>query len=387
MANTVATARALEPEFPLAATRGIAPTLVPPSQPVTAIHPGLALNALPNRARSLRRIKRKRRRFDNPAVRQNFLTIAETAHVPVVALEQTGQASPNTPENQGQTYLLARTAVWAGILVAFFALALMYLYGLMPQAIAEIFKPFSGTQLLIITAVFFASGLAKGFSGVGLGLISVPLVTLMYDPMLAVSLLVVPLIITNFHQGVVRGSVKETLGGYGLLASLILGGMTLTTYLSAGLSPTIIEWAIGLSAIVFVALKAGFQLPVIPDQHDRLAQGVTGCVAGILGGLTGLVVIPVMIYMMMRNVSKERFVAVSGFLLLISGVALLLGHLLNDTMTQSRFLLSALAAGPALAAILIAESKRHLISENLFRKVILLMLFAIGAKSILTLLI
>ena len=238
-------------------------------------------------------------------------------------------------------------------------------------------------QFLLLSLVFFTSGLLKGISGIGMGLLAVPMITLLYSPVLAVALVALPLVATNLHQGVIAGDFRKSLQTHMPLAIAMSVTMAATARYAYLVSPGVVEWAIGLTAIVFVLVSLMKLGPLISNQYDMHAQVVTGTVAGFVGGITGLVVIPLVLYMMLRNIDKERFVSLTGLLLLLSGLALLFGHILNGVMTKEVLILSAIASAPAVIGTLLGERLRHRVSERKFRRLVLILLFAIGLKTLL----
>lgn len=237
-------------------------------------------------------------------------------------------------------------------------------------------------QFLVISVVFFTGGLLKGISGIGMGLIAVPLMAILYSPLLAVALVALPMVATNFHQGVIAGDIRKSLKTHLPLAAGMSLAMAVTSQYAHLISNDLIQWAIGLTAIVFVLFSIVNLGPVVPDRYDQPAQWATGIVAGVVGGVTGLVVIPLVLYMMLRNLDKEESVSLSGFLLLLSGIALLFGHFLNGVMTKEIFILSVIAAAPAVIGTLLGERIRYRVSETKFRNLLLLLIFVIGLKTI-----
>jgi len=251
---------------------------------------------------------------------------------------------------------------------------------LSPLPIAEAIESLPISLVFTVAIIYLISGTVKGLSGIGMGLIAVPVISILYQPALAVSLIAIPLIVTNFHQGVISGNVVKTLKDYSMLASVLFVVMTSTVYFSVSFASSTIAWMVGLSAILFVVLNLGFKSPTVSDRHDSTAQIITGCTAGLVGGITGLAVIPLTIYIMMRGIQKNQFIAVSGFLLLLSGLALLVGGYLNNTLTQNTLIISSLVSLPALIGTLIGEKLRAQISEGIFRKIILCLVFGIGVN-------
>jgi len=92
-------------------------------------------------------------------------------------------------------------------------------------------------QFLVISAIFFASGFLKGVSGIGMGLIAAPVITLLYSPILAVALVALPLVATNFHQGLIAGDFRKSLQTHMPLAVTMSITMAATSRYAHLISP------------------------------------------------------------------------------------------------------------------------------------------------------
>ncbi len=333
------------------------------------------------------RVRRKRRRFR----RRKKCGLKEFRQSTTVSLASGESAHPSTLMHSSQQptqstavpiQYRARMLAMIAAIVAFVWIGIGTVSNSLPQSMASALELLPASLMLGIIVIYMVSGMVKGALGIGMGLLAVPAVGILADPVLAVALVAVPLIVTNFHQGVIAGDLRKTLQSHALLAWIMMVVMTVTVFLAANFESSVIALTVGLSAIVFVILNLGIKLPEISEHNDKSAQILTGLCAGIIGGLTGLVVIPLVIYMMLRNIQKERFIAVSGFLLLLSGLALLLGGLLNGNLQSNTFILSAMVAVPSMFGIFIGERLRSRLSRDVFKKIILLVMLAIGLKTL-----
>lgn len=332
------------------------------------------LKPLPNIERCREKTQRKLQRFA-------ILQLPDTRPV--------DQEFANPEPGLRLTPTAAYSQHWiAGLLVflCLLALAAGLNFGALRQTVGTLLHSFNEhlplAQLLVIAAVFTLSGFVKGVSGIGMALIAVPVVSLIYSPALAIILVSVPLVVTNFHQGVIAADIRQTWQSHSIFTVVMTLVMATTAFFSYLISPAWVELTIGLSAIVFVLCNLNFNVPTIPAQYDRLAQLVTACIAGFVGGITGLIAIPLVCYMMLRNIQKDKFISVSGLLFLMSGIALLIGYFLNDILTLELLILSAMAAAPAMIGTLIGEHVRRHVSQGLFRKLVLFLIFAIGIKTL-----
>ncbi len=289
--------------------------------------------------------------------------------------------SPHAASGALAACVIASSAI-AGLLLVtvflFYPLIITFL-----QAVKGTLVSLPTGSLILLSMVFLASGLVKGIAGIGMGLIAVPVISFVYGPAVAVALIPIPLLVTNFHQGVLTGKPGRVLRTYRPLATSMLVSMPVVAYFSTTVSETWITYSLGFTALGFVLLNLGFKLPEISSRHDRALQVTTGLVAGVVGGISGLAVIPLVCYMMLRKLDKNSFVAVGGLLLFLSGAILLVSHLSNGLLNRELMLLSAYASAAAMVGILLGEKARAYVGQELFRKLILVLIFAIGIKLLL----
>ncbi len=238
----------------------------------------------------------------------------------------------------------------------------------------------SFTLIATTTIVFFLSGAIKGVAGIGMGLVAVPTMSVIFEPVLAVCVVAVPLVITNFWQGVIRAQPLLAFSRYRALFISMTVAMICSGYFAGYFSVSVTSFILGAMAVVFSLINLGIRLPRFNENIDFPVQLVCGVVAGFVGGITGLVVIPLVLYMICRSVSKEEFVSALGLLLLVSGLVLVVCYGLNGAMTLQLFVLSLLASVPALSGVIVGESIRQYLDDQAFRKIVLYMIMAIGVK-------
>ena len=243
---------------------------------------------------------------------------------------------------------------------------------------------YPGDLIITIILVYFVGGALKGLAGLGMALISVPIIGLLYDPVLAATIVSIPLIVSNVRQGFFSGKLTYTVRTYMpflVSMSVVMGP---TVYFSTLLPVTYISVLLGLLAITYALMNLGFQPPTIPDNKDFSAQLIFGSAAGFAGGLSGLIAIPLAFYVISRNIEKLTAVSVMGLAFLISGIALLAGHASNGNLSQQLLFISVLATIPGLAGTLIGEVFRNKVNTLLFRKIVLIVVLLIGVKTLIS---
>jgi len=179
--------------------------------------------------------------------------------------------------------------------------------------------------LILISATLFIAGIVKGFLGIGLPAAAMGLLTLVLSPTHAVALLAIPILFTNFTQFIKSQHRADSMKTYWPMALTILLSIFITSFFLSRYPTGLLTITIG-AAMVIVALNGliGWKLRLGPSYSIQIGVGL---IAGILGGLSSIWSPPVATYMIARGLEKERFIAATEFVLLVSGRAAFIGAL------------------------------------------------------------
>ena len=125
----------------------------------------------------------------------------------------------------------------------------------------------------------------------------------------------------------------------------------------------------------------GIKLKIGPS---RGWHAVFGTVSGILGGISSIWSPTVAMYLVARDVSKERFVGATGFLFLAGSVPLGAGQVVAGVLDGAALFKSAFALLIVLVGFRIGELLRAHVSQTLFRKTVLVAFLLMGLRLIYT---
>ncbi|SHH28167.1 sulfite exporter TauE/SafE family protein [Marivita hallyeonensis] len=232
--------------------------------------------------------------------------------------------------------------------------------------------------LLIGALVFLIAGSVKGLVGIGLPTAAISMLTIFIDPRTAIAMGLVPIVVSNAWQVWSMGDVRGAFQRYWVFAAALGVSVFVTVSLSAEVSDRVIFLALGLSIVAFAALNLRFTMPAIPDRYDRAAQLCLGTLGGILGGLSGVWVAPVIMYMSARQVQKDEFVRATGLLLFIGGVPFFAAYVLEGLLTPSLAAVSLALVLPTLLGFALGARLRNRMSNEKFRKVLLYVFLLLG---------
>ncbi len=233
----------------------------------------------------------------------------------------------------------------------------------------------SDTGWVWIVAALFTGGLVKGLSGVGLPMISVPLLALILPVNEAVTLLSLPILFANLLQS--TSISREIIGQrwlyclvIALLAGMVCGSLILSNQ-SKGI--TILT---GLMIIVFSTLSlAGFHFTL--NQKLRLPIGIlTGVFAGFTGGSNAMYGWPLVMFLSSLSLTPAQFVGTVSLLYLLAHSGFMALLLLRGMLDLDSTGFSLLACIPVFAGIELGRRmmKRLPLDRGFYRLVSVLML-------------
>lgn len=242
----------------------------------------------------------------------------------------------------------------------------------LPKAEAELDQIAYGAML---AGAFLVAGTIKGAVGMGLPTTAMAILTLTLDPRAAIALILIPMVSSNAWQVYRAGEVLRALRTYLPFALALMVGVAVTVMAARNAPDRVLLGTLGVVILVFVAVNATRWAPSIPDDRDRMAQGIFGGLAGIMGGLTSVWAPPMAVYLAARHVDKAEFVRASGLLIFLGSLPLAVGYVRQGYMTGETVLISTALLIPTLIGFSLGEMLRHRMSEELFRRVLLVAFF------------
>jgi len=240
----------------------------------------------------------------------------------------------------------------------------------------------SAAALAWCAASLAVAGLVKGIAGIGIPLVGVSLLSMTLTVPQAVALLPVPIIVANTWQTVAGGMFLATCRRYAALIAAMGVGTFVGGAMLSSVNPALLTGVLGGVVLLFAAAELARLRIRVPAQHQRITGTAAGFIGGVLGGLSGVFGPPVIMYLAALELNKEAFVATISAIYLITGI--LLGVMLASYGVAStrELLWSALATVPLFAGLAVGQFTRRLVSEAMFRKVLMSLLLLIGLNMV-----
>jgi len=237
---------------------------------------------------------------------------------------------------------------------------------------------FDTTTLALIFAIFVFAGFVKGAVAIGLPTIAVALLAQFLDTREAIALMLYPLFVSNLLLAIRGGHYWRTFMRYRhfiIPQMIILVGVA---YLSRDASGEQLKLIIGVFIILFAVTGLVKAFPRIPEHWQTPAKLGFGSIAGVLAGIISIWAPPIVIYLQSSRVDKEEFARASGIIITLGAIPLLLsrywlGHLNLENTSGSLLVLI-----PSVIGFYIGEYVRKRISEEVFRKALLIVFLLLG---------
>ena len=232
-------------------------------------------------------------------------------------------------------------------------------------------------NLVLIVFAVFLGGIVKGSVGIGMSMFSVPIIAFILPPTKAMMLLCFPVIFTNFLQM----DIKKGLGSFrflpmflALFLGLLIGGK-----LILNLSLNLISISIATVIIIFTSLNYfGISLKNIKKANEKILSVIIGFLSGILGGLTTFYAPPIITFLISINLDKEFFIRTTATMYFFASIPLYSSMLYHGLGNYYDLIMSLALVVPAIIGQYFGSKIRKKLSNEIFQKLVLIILIMIG---------
>ncbi|WP_395396187.1 sulfite exporter TauE/SafE family protein (plasmid) [Novosphingobium sp. BL-8A] len=236
-------------------------------------------------------------------------------------------------------------------------------------------------SLLLIAAIittFFAAGIVKGVTGMGLPTVAMGVLGSLLSPLAAAALLLVPSFLTNVWQllaGPKFGVLIHRL--WSMMLTIIIGTVIGSMMLTGG-TTALTTVCLGIVLIIYAAYTLLAKPLNVSPRWEPWLSPVVGLVTGLVTGATGVFVIPAVPYIQSLDLQRDDLVQALGLSFTVSTIALAIGLFWHGASPLGNLLTSTLGVVPALVGMATGRLIRTRISPLLFRRLFLIFLLLLG---------
>ena len=232
------------------------------------------------------------------------------------------------------------------------------------------------TFVVILCSVFFG-GIVKGSVGIGMSMFSVPLIAFILPPTKAMMLLCFPVIVTNFIQMDIKNGISNS-RFFPMFITLFLG-ILIGGKLILSLNLKTISIIIALTIIIFTSFNfLGLNLNWLKPKYEKIISIFIGFFSGILGGVSTFYAPPIITFLVSLNLAKENFIRTTATMYFLASIPLYSSLIFHGLGNFYDLLVSFIITAPALLGQYLGTKIRVRLSNEIFRKTILVILIIIG---------
>ncbi len=238
--------------------------------------------------------------------------------------------------------------------------------------------------LALLLGALLLGGFVKGVVGIGLPLVTIPLLALKMPPAQAIAVMMLPIVASNLWQVATCGDVRVTARRFWPVTAVLIAATAVGTLVLVNIDAGSARTALGAIVIGVILLQTlvGGRVRVT-ERFERPAGLAAGAVAGVVGGMSNAFGPPLVIYLMALRLKPGDFLSATAFLFLAGGLPLYGGLILAGEFRQSEAILSLLACLPVAAGMALGGRVRGYLPEKQFRHAVTIVLIVVGLSLVL----
>jgi uncharacterized protein len=238
---------------------------------------------------------------------------------------------------------------------------------------------FTPALLAFVLVVFLIAGFVKGVTGLGLPTVAMGLLATRLPPLNAIAIMIVPAVATNVWQTFAGPYLKDLLRRlWPLLVFTVLGVISGSGLLVGPYAP--------YGTVVLGFLLVVYSLIALVNVRFHLArknEGWVGAVSGVVSGLgaamTGVQIIPTVVYLQALEMEQKEFVQALGLFFTTATLAQIFNLTNAGLMSVAIALPGLIALGASFAGMYIGQALRTRMHPNTFRRWFLISMLILGA--------
>ncbi|MEO1544686.1 MAG: sulfite exporter TauE/SafE family protein [Pseudomonadota bacterium] len=232
--------------------------------------------------------------------------------------------------------------------------------------------------LSTIVLGLFLSGIVKGATGLGYASCALPFLVLTVGLKNGMALVLAPAVATNITLVLTTGHLGEIAKDYSRLYASMLPGIVAGAYGLQFVDVSIATKVLGIVVLWYAAWTLWKPDFMLAPRLWKPLQMPTGFLNGVITGLTGSQVVPLVPYVLAMRLDPDRTVQIVNIGVLVATAFLALTLAVTGILTSQLAMGSVAAIVPAMLGVAIGVWLRQLISVSQFRFAVLITLFGIG---------
>ena len=234
------------------------------------------------------------------------------------------------------------------------------------------------TLALILLAIF-GGGFVKGAIGFGFPLVTTPLVSSLWDVRHAVVLISMASLTNNIGVVARGGGNRQTFRRFPLLLAGLVVGTIGGALLLANVPTRVLSVVVGSAALVFAGIAIFKPDLAVPSRLERYLALPMGVMGGLLGGSTSISGPFIASYTFALKLTKREFVFFLSLLYLVGSSVQVTSYAPLGLYDAPVLVMGAASIVPNLLGVALGLKIQDRIDQQLFRKLVVVMIGVSGA--------
>lgn len=235
-------------------------------------------------------------------------------------------------------------------------------------------------QLAVVAGAYFIAALVKGVTGLGFSTTALPFLVLALGLKATLPLLLIPSIVSNVIVMRSAGRFRSTLGRYWLLYISAVPGLLIGLTLLSTVHPARSTAVLGAVLVLYSGLSLFRPDLRVPQRLIGPLSIPVGLANGVVNGLTGSQVMPVLPFLMSLHLPPDRFVQAANIFFTVSSLIMASGLITLGLMTPTVAAISVVGLLPVFLGVRVGTMVRRTLSPRGFRNGVLLVLAVLGVS-------
>jgi uncharacterized membrane protein YfcA len=235
------------------------------------------------------------------------------------------------------------------------------------------------TQLVYAALGLLIAGLVKGAAGMGFSTTALPLLVLSLGVEKAMPLVLIPSLSSNVFVMIEAGEFGSMVRRFWLMLLCLVPGLILGIWCLAVVDKVSAAAVLGLVLVVYGVYALSRPAIRLPPHLEKPLQVPVGITNGFVNGLTGSQIFPLPPFLLTLDIKPNQFTQTNNIAFTLSSLVMMAGLTQIGFMSLPIFLVSIAGIVPTYFGVKLGDMVRARIDADTFRKMIIVVLMALGA--------
>jgi len=232
--------------------------------------------------------------------------------------------------------------------------------------------------IAIITCAYFVAAFVKGATGLGFSTSALPILALGLGLKEGMPLVIIPSLVSNSIIMAQAGNFRETVSRFWLMFLATIPGLLIGLAVLKMVDSLLAGAVLGLVLMNYGAITLFRHGKPLSDKVARRLAPISGFATGLINGITGSQVMPVLPFLLSLRLEPKRFLQAINISFSLSSIVMAFGLTRMGMMTWETVWISLAGLLPVYLGTKLGTNIRNRMDAETFRRVVLIMLIIFG---------